>query len=131
MNHRIVIVTGGRAYANVQAVFDALAILSPDSVWHGGCPTGADAFADAWATNVGKPAWRWFPDWNKHGRAAGPVRNREMCEGGAACRDAEGPSRVQVVWFPGGRGTASCLGYAREFGLEILSGEALASAVER
>jgi hypothetical protein len=48
------------------------------SVLHGGCPTGADAIADRlckkWQiTHMVYPA-----DWKKHGKAAGPIRNRQM-----------------------------------------------------
>lgn len=50
-------------------------------VIHGGCPTGADALAE-------EVAWMWglwdveeYPaDWEQHGKAAGPIRNRQMAE---------------------------------------------------
>jgi hypothetical protein len=51
-----------------------------------------------------------FPaDWNKYGKAAGPIRNAQM----AKYADA-------VILFPGGRGTANMRKLAKEHGLEIL-----------
>lgn len=45
----------------------------------GGCPTGVDAWVKDW--------WRptiFQADWNKHGKAAGPIRNKEMANYGDA-----------------------------------------------
>lgn len=50
-------------------------------------------------------------DWHRHGRAAGPIRNRRMIE--------EGKPDL-VVAFPGGRGTANMVKQAREAGLEVI-----------
>ena len=50
-----------------------------------------------------------FPaDWNKHGRAAGPIRNRDMAEY-ADC----------LVAFEGGRGTQNMIKTAKELGLKV------------
>ena len=50
-----------------------------------------------------------FPaDWDKHGRAAGPIRNAQM----ARYADA-------VALFPGGRGTASMRRVAEKAGITV------------
>lgn len=54
-------------------------------VVHGACPTGADHWAEQWAISncsleLCEPH---EADWEAHGRAAGPIRNREMVEAGA------------------------------------------------
>ena len=49
---------------------------------HGGCPTGADALADNWAVSHQVDVEVYPADWNKHGRAAGPIRNQQMVDSG-------------------------------------------------
>lgn len=91
-------VTGGRDYTDRAVIADALAVLSVDRLLmvNGDCPTGADAIAkELWEERGGKvelhPA-----DWNKHGKAAGPLRNQQMVDSGLSA----------VIVFDGGRGTA-------------------------
>jgi len=45
----------------------------------GGCPTGVDAWAESWMRSTIFNA-----DWDRHGKAAGPIRNREMAQYGDA-----------------------------------------------
>ena len=94
-----VVVAGGRQYrlqfADYEAL-DQLHRLRPMSLLiHGDC-AGCDRDAGVWAKSRGIPVERVPAQWDKHGRAAGPIRNREM----AAAADV-------VVLFPGGRGTES------------------------
>lgn len=105
--HRIA-VFGGRDYsdaARVDAALEALARKYPPRnprrsrlvIVTGGAP-GADRLAEIWcalhperAENERHPA-----DWNRHGCAAGPIRNQEMVDSGL-----DG-----AIEFPGGAGTA-------------------------
>lgn len=115
---RRVLVCGGRDYANHDRVHEALDLLHDAdtivAIIHGGA-SGADAFAEHWALTH----FDWesidciaFPaDWKEHGRAAGPIRNARMLH--------EGKPDL-VVAFPGGRGTADCVGRARELGIDVL-----------
>lgn len=89
------IIAGGRAYRftdHDRAWLDSLPI---GEVVSGGA-TGADAGGEDWARSKGIPITRFDADWDTHGRAAGPIRNRKM----AQYADA-------VALFPGGRGTIS------------------------
>jgi len=61
-----------------------------------GGASGIDAAGEAWAASRGIPVTYFPANWRKHGRAAGPIRNRSM----AMYADA-------VALFPGGRGTQS------------------------
>ena len=62
-----------------------------------GCAPGADSLAAEWA-ELNEVAQSRFPaDWVKHGRAAGPIRNKTMLQVGKP---------DMVVAFPGGKGTA-------------------------
>lgn len=45
---------------------------------HGNCPTGADRFADDWATDCGIPVEKFDADWRHYGIAAGHIRNDQM-----------------------------------------------------
>jgi hypothetical protein len=49
-----------------------------DWIVSGGCPTGADAFAEMIAHERSIPILIYYADWNKHGRAAGPIRNVDI-----------------------------------------------------
>lgn len=72
-----VLVTGDRDWWDSNLIFAELDQLEPDVVIHGAA-RGADVMAGDWArlhsvVCISVPA-----QWNKHGRAAGPIRNQEM-----------------------------------------------------
>jgi len=45
-----------------------------------GCATGVDSIGERWARANGIPIRRFPADWSQHGKAAGPIRNRQMAE---------------------------------------------------
>lgn len=49
-------------------------------------------------------------EWDKHGKAAGFIRNQDMLDSGVDV----------VVAFPGGRGTADMVRRARKAGVEVV-----------
>jgi hypothetical protein len=112
-----VLVCGGRDYRDREAVAVALAPYKPAGaseasehiIIHGGAP-GADTLADEWCDVFGVRKRVFRADWNKHGRAAGPIRNRRMLE--------EGKPDL-VLAFPGGRGTADMVRQAQAAGVEV------------
>jgi hypothetical protein len=56
-------------------------LLEPgDRIVSGGCPKGADNFAEMIAKEKGLTITIHYPDWNKHGKAAGFVRNSRIAE---------------------------------------------------
>lgn len=61
---------------------------------------GIDESAEAWARAYKIPCKRFPADWKKHGRAAGPIRNREM----AAYADA-----LIAVWDGESKGAANMI----------------------
>ncbi|QNI79225.1 hypothetical protein SynRS9909_01237 [Synechococcus sp. RS9909] len=83
---------------------------------HGGA-RGADRAIGRAARQLGWPVEVLPADWRRHGRAAGPIRNRELLElaisRAVALTSAAAPVSVLVVAFPGGAGTASLVQQAR------------------
>jgi predicted Rossmann-fold nucleotide-binding protein len=83
---------------------------------HGGA-RGADRAIGRAARQLGWSVEVLPADWRRHGRAAGPIRNRELLElaisRAMALGSAAAPVVVLVVAFPGGAGTASLLQQAR------------------
>lgn len=79
-----VLVTGSRDWedrAAVWAAFDRVHAEHPEFVLvSGACPSGADRMAEGWARVHGVRVERYPADWGRHGRAAGPIRNRRMVE---------------------------------------------------
>ena len=61
----------------------------------GGC-RGVDQAGEQWAKSRGIPIVRFLPDWDRNGRAAGPIRNVEMAKHAdalVAVRRSNGASR--------------------------------------
>ena len=83
---------------------------------HGGA-RGADAAIGRAAQQLGWSSLVMPAQWQRHGRAAGPIRNRELLEQAITRAVAHSSPRckasVLVVAFPGGAGTASLVREAR------------------
>ena len=113
-----VVITGGRKFADDARITADLAALLPLGLRRvaQGNAKGADALAAAWARRwlrhdgglAGYPA-----DWDKHGRAAGCLRNVEMLE-------TERPDLVLAYPDPGSRGTWHCVRKAIEMGIPVI-----------
>lgn len=108
------LVCGGRGFGNDTLLFATLNNLHRHrpitALIHGGA-TGADRMASHWAVDKGIPHLRFLPNWKKHGKAAGPIRNARMI--------AEGKPEL-VIAFPGGRGTADMIAKAKTAGIEVI-----------
>ena len=83
---------------------------------HGGA-RGADAAIGRAAQQLGWSALVMPAQWQLHGRAAGPIRNRELLEQAVTRAEAHSSpgyqASVLVVAFPGGAGTASLVQQAK------------------
>ena len=109
-----VLVCGGRDFkdrALLYATLDRLNAEHPITTLINGQAPGADSMADKWAELKG--IWRYpFPaDWDRHGRAAGPIRNAQMLK--------EGRPDL-VVAFAGNSGTQDMIDKARAAGVKLL-----------
>lgn len=107
------LVTGGRDYADREAVYRALDTLArkhPNlTVLTGACPTGADALAQAWAVERERPYIGVPAEWTKLGPSAGPRRNTILLH---YLPDG-------CVAFPGGLGTANMCRQADAAGVSV------------
>ena len=101
------IIAGGRDYELTDSYFEHLGELPIREVVSGGA-SGVDLDGEKWAESRGIPVKKFPADWKRHGRGAGPRRNRAMAEYADA-----------VVLFPGGRGTASMRKEAEKVGIQI------------
>lgn len=77
---------------------------------HGGAP-GVDRMAGSFGIGCGLDVKEYRADWNKHGRAAGPIRNQQMIDEGRPDLGVE---------FPGGRGTADMTRRLRAAGIPVI-----------
>ena len=71
---------------------------------------GADSGGRIFGEQNGAPVVTYAADWKAHGRAAGPIRNQRMIDGGKP---------DLVITFPGGRGTADMVRRAEKAGIEV------------
>ena len=71
---------------------------------------GADRLSGEWATDRGIEVFACPADWKRHGRGAGPIRNRQMLD----------HKPDLLVAFPGGRGTADMVAVATKAGLRVV-----------
>ena len=77
----------------------------------GACPTGPDQVAIEIAEECEITLKEFPADWTAHGKAAGPIRNRQM---------AEYASALVLLWNGSSRGSANMLKEAKAAGLEIV-----------
>lgn len=114
-----IIASGGRHFADRDRVTRTLQRLNalyligfePEEtvLVHGGC-TGADTLAAEEAVKLGWRVEAHPADWETHGNAAGPIRNKHMVSLSAA----------YFIAFPGGSGTAHCKRLAKSAGIPVI-----------
>lgn len=93
------IIAGSRSITNMAMIEKAVGL----SGWReritevvSGGAWGADRLGEQWAKRNGIPVTRFPADWNRHGKSAGAIRNKEM----AAYAEA-----LIAIWNLGSRGT--------------------------
>lgn len=105
------IIAGSRTIKNVALICDAIeAAPFPITEVVCGGADGVDNIGNFWAQAEGILVKRFWPDWNKHGKAAGPIRNRAM---------AEYADALILVWDGQSRGSASMKREAQRAGIPI------------
>ena len=105
------IVAGGRDYDDIEKIHYHLCLIRDrndiEMVITGGCQ-GVDNIAHQWAWKNGIQTCLMQANWHMHGKSAGPMRNLSMANLG-----------THLIAFPGGRGTANMVNYAKQYKLNI------------
>lgn len=112
------IVAGGRDFNDIDKLkkscgatfefFDEVEIVS-------GMAAGADTLGLEYFKKLGYDITEFPADWEKYGRAAGPIRNREMLD---YVKDKENPMLI-AFWDAKSHGTYNMIKIAREAGIEV------------
>lgn len=106
-----VLVCGSRSWTDKTPIKRRLCLLPGSVTVVHGAARGADALAGQVAAELNFAVEEYPADWNRHGRAAGPMRNIEMLDSGVdlvlAFRVGDSP------------GTKHCLSAAKSRGLPI------------
>ncbi len=107
------LVTGARVWDDTWTLSKYLNDVyrhNPDLVIvHGDCPLGADKMAKEWAEFNEIPQEAYPADWDKYGRAAGHIRNKQM---------VDTKPDYAVAFIKGeSRGTNNCLDHIKKAGI--------------
>ena len=84
---------------------DRVCVETPVTELISGGAVGADRLGEAWARAHDIPVRKLLPDWDKHGRAAGVIRNSDIV------KEADG---VIAFWDGASRGTLDTITKARK-----------------
>lgn len=108
-----ILVCGGRDFDDYEYIKETLEMIHAEHeitcLVHGAA-TGTDSLAAAWAEEKGIELVPYPADFEKFGRAAGPIRNSQMLK----------ENIELVIAFPGGAGTMDMIKKARRQGKHIL-----------
>jgi len=117
-----IIIAGSRKYNDYHRMLEKLDNLGihlintidPIEIVSGHAP-GADTLGERFAKAYDYPLKIFPADWEKYGRAAGPIRNEQMAKYAAEA------DRGMLIAFPIGesRGTRNMIKLAQQYGLEI------------
>ena len=111
-----IVIAGSRDYKNfeeaevfIRACLGEWEKDAPFIFLSGGC-AGADRIGELFAAKNGYETNVFPADWERFGRAAGPIRNRKM---------AQSCDVVICFWDGKSRGTKSMISLAKEYGLPV------------
>lgn len=117
MNEYKVIIAGGRHFNDYELLKEKCDYYLQHKLQEGrvviisGHATGADALGERYAQERGLFLDAHPADWDKHGRAAGPIRNAEM---------AEVADALIAFWDGASRGTKNMIDTAKSKGLKVV-----------
>jgi predicted Rossmann fold nucleotide-binding protein DprA/Smf involved in DNA uptake len=107
-----VAIVGSRNYADLESVRAFVKALPPHSIVISGGASGVDCAAVEEATVRGMETVVYLPDWQRFGKAAGPIRNRKI----VMCADV-----VVAFWDGRSLGTAHTIRIAESLGKTVVT----------
>ena len=112
-----IIVCGTRDFNDSNLVYTTLDVVIRDNtnveIISGMC-RGADRIGEEYAKTRNIPLKVFPADWNKYGRAAGPIRNKQMLD-----YALEESAVVVAFWDGKSRGTANMIRSAKNAGADV------------
>lgn len=107
-----IIIAGSRSFSDYQLLSEKMDKLTAglNVTVISGHARGADQLGEQWAKKKGIPLEIYPAEWEKYGRSAGPIRNRQM----ANISDA-----LVVFWDGASQGTKNMIDVARQNGLKV------------
>lgn len=108
-----VAVVGSRFFTDydyVKSCLDAIGGVDKIDVIISGGARGADSLGERYARENGIEFVLFAADWDKHGKAAGPIRNKQLIE--------EGKPDLVVAFNPG-KGTRNTISHAEQNNIEL------------
>lgn len=110
---RRIAVTGGRNFINfitIRKAFKEINLNENDILVHGGCSGCDQLCAEIASKEFNVKTEEHSANWERYGKAAGPIRNKEMLE-----------SNIDILLvFQGGKGTINCKKEAEKLGIKIM-----------
>lgn len=100
-------IVGSRNWYSPRRVREFVQALPLDTVIVSGGAVGVDSDAEQAARERGMTVEVYKPDWKKHDRAAGIIRNRQI---------VDAADKVVAFWDGESRGTKFTIDYARQHG---------------
>ena len=110
-----VLVCGGRTYGNqdyLDKILNQIHATEKITEIISGGARGADTCAIVWAEKAKVKCSVYYADWDKHGKAAGHIRNKEMLIRG---------NPDIIVAFPGGAGTRDMISLAYKHKIPLIN----------
>ena len=105
-------IVGSRTFTDYQRLKEVCDdMLTSDDVIVSGGAKGADSLGARYADENGLEKLIFLPDWDKHGRGAGFVRNKII---------VENSELLIACWDGKSRGTADSIKHAERKGIEII-----------
>jgi len=113
-----VLICGSTTFNDILAIKEVIDSLDDDDIVIHGCARGADSIAGMLAKQRGLEVLEFPAQWTKYGKAAGPIRNKQMLDEGK-------PDKVYAFYAnkKKSRGTANMVKQAKAAGVPVIENQ--------